>query len=67
LLWGEREIRSVANMTRDDARAFLALAAKIGIRPEATVFPLARVNDALRAVKDDSLNGAAVIAMDPRG
>jgi propanol-preferring alcohol dehydrogenase len=67
LLWGEREIRSVANMTRNDARAFLALAAKIGIRPEATVFPLARVNDALRAVKDDSLNGAAVIAMDPRG
>jgi propanol-preferring alcohol dehydrogenase len=67
LLWGEREIRSVANMTRDDARTYLALAAEIGIRPEATVFPLARVNDALRAVKDDSLNGAAVIAMDSRG
>ena len=51
LLWGERQIRSVTNMTRDDARDFLALAADIGIRPVTTVFPLARVNDALRAVK----------------
>ena len=63
LLWGEREIRSVANMTRNDARDFLALAAEIGLDPEITVFPLDRVNDALRAVKDDSIDGAAVITM----
>ena len=63
LLWGEREIRSVANMTREDARDFLALAAEIGLDPEITVFPLDRVNDALRAVKDDAIDGAAVITM----
>jgi alcohol dehydrogenase, propanol-preferring len=63
LLWGERQIRSVANMTRADARDFLAVAADISLRPEVTVFPLEGVNDALRAVKDDSINGAAVIAI----
>ena len=63
LLWGEREIRSVANMTRADARDFLALAAEIGSRPSATAFPLERVNDALRAVKSDALDGAAVVTM----
>ena len=63
LLWGEREIRSVANMTRADARDFLALAADIGLKPTATAFPLARVNDALRAVESDAIDGAAVIAM----
>src|SRR5665213_2448108 len=64
LLWGEREIRSVANMTRDDARDFLALAAKIGLTPETTAFSLADVNAALRAVKSDALDGAAVITLD---
>jgi propanol-preferring alcohol dehydrogenase len=63
LLWGEREIRSVANMTRADARDFLDLAAEIGLKPVATAFPLARVNDALRTVKNDALDGAAVITM----
>jgi propanol-preferring alcohol dehydrogenase len=63
LLWGEREIRSVANMTRADARDFLALAAEIELKPETTVFPLERVNDALRAVKNDAIDGAAVVTM----
>jgi alcohol dehydrogenase, propanol-preferring len=63
LLWGEREIRSVANMTRDDARAFLALAAEIDLRPAATVFSLAQANDAIRAVENDVIDGAAVISM----
>jgi propanol-preferring alcohol dehydrogenase len=63
LLWGEREIRSVANMTRADARDFLELAAQIQLKPETTAFPLAHVNDALRAVKDDSIDGAAVVTM----
>ena len=61
LLWGERQIRSVANMTRADARDFLALAARIGIKPKVTVFPLDRANDALAAVKKDAIDGAAVI------
>jgi propanol-preferring alcohol dehydrogenase len=61
LLWGERQIRSVANMTRADARDFLDLAAKIGIQPRVTTFPLERANEALAAIKSDSVNGAAVI------
>jgi propanol-preferring alcohol dehydrogenase len=63
LLWGEREIRSVTNMTRADARDFLELAAQIGIKPTTTTFPLERVNDALRAVEDDSIDGSAVITI----
>jgi propanol-preferring alcohol dehydrogenase len=62
LLWGERQIRSVANMTRADAREFLALAAEIGLRPRATVFPLEAANEALEAVKRDAVDGAAVVA-----
>lgn len=61
LLWGERQIRSVANMTRSDARDFLALAAEIRLRPKVTTFPLDRANDALAAVKRDSIDGAAVV------
>ena len=61
LLWGERQIRSVANMTRADARDFLALAAKIGLRPKVNVFSLDQANDALLAVKKDAVDGAAVI------
>jgi propanol-preferring alcohol dehydrogenase len=61
LLWGERQIRSVANMTRADARDFLALAAQTGLRPKVTVFPLEQANEALMAVKRDAVDGAAVI------
>jgi len=61
LLWGERQIRSVANMTRADARDFLALAAEIGLKPKVTVYPLDQANEALLAVKNDAIDGAAVI------
>jgi propanol-preferring alcohol dehydrogenase len=61
LLWGERQIRSVANMTRADARDFLQIAAQIGLRPKVTVFPLDQANEALLAVKKDSIDGAAVV------
>ena len=61
LLWGERQIRSVANMTRADARDFLRVAAEIGLRPRVTVFPLEHANQALQAVKRDAIDGAAVI------
>jgi alcohol dehydrogenase, propanol-preferring len=61
LLWGERQMRSVANMTRADARDFLALAAEIGLRPKVTVFSLDQANEALVAVKNDAVDGAAVI------
>jgi alcohol dehydrogenase, propanol-preferring len=61
LLWGERQLRSVANMTRADARDFLALAAEIGLQPKVTAFSLEQANEALMAVKDDCIDGAAVI------
>ena len=61
LLWGERQLRSVANMTRADAREFLALAADIGLKPKVTVFPVDQANEALSAVKNDTVDGAAVI------
>jgi propanol-preferring alcohol dehydrogenase len=61
LLWGERQIRSVTNMTRADARDFLQVAAQIGLRPKVTVFPLDQANEALLAVKNDSIDGAGVV------
>jgi len=61
LLWGERQIRSVANMTRADARDFLALAAEIGLKPKTTPFSLERATDALASVRNDAVDGAAVI------
>jgi alcohol dehydrogenase, propanol-preferring len=61
LLWGERQIRSVANMTRADAHDFLALAAKIGMKPKVTVFSLDQANEALVAIKSDSVDGSSVI------
>ncbi len=63
LLWGERQLRSVANMTRADARDFLQIAREIDLRPKVTAFPLDQVNEALIAVKEDSIDGAAVITM----
>jgi alcohol dehydrogenase, propanol-preferring len=61
LLWGERQLRSVANMTRQDARDFVALAAEIGIGPRTTVIPLDHVNEALTAIDRDAIDGAAVV------
>jgi propanol-preferring alcohol dehydrogenase len=61
LLWGERQIRSVANMTREDAKDLLRLAGEINLRPKVTVFPLDQANEALAAVKSDRIDGAAVI------
>lgn len=61
LLWGERQIRSVTNMTRDDARDFLALVAAHDIRPRSTRFALEQGAQALAAVRSDAVDGAAVI------
>lgn len=61
LLWGERQIRSVANMRHDDAREFLALAARIGLRPDVEVFELERANEALLQLKEDRLGAAAAV------
>ena len=61
LLWGERQIRSVANMTRQDARDFLAIAHTLQIRPRVVVYPLEDANQALLAVKEETEHGSAVI------
>ncbi|HLX74151.1 MAG TPA: zinc-dependent alcohol dehydrogenase family protein [Terriglobales bacterium] len=63
LLWGERQLRSVANMTRADARDFLRMAAEIGLRPKTTQFRLDQANEALIALKKDAIDGAAVIVV----
>src|SRR5713226_440435 len=63
LLWGERQMRSVTNMTRTDARDFLQLAGEIKLRPKVTSFSLDQANEALAAVKNDAIDGAAVIAL----
>ena len=61
LLWGERQIRSVANMTRQDARDYLKLAAEINIQTHVQTFPLDHANEALQAVKNETANGPCVI------
>jgi propanol-preferring alcohol dehydrogenase len=61
LLWGERQIRSVANMTRQDAHDFLAIAQQLKIHPQVATFSLDDANKALLAVKEETERGSAVI------
>ncbi len=63
LLWGERQIRSVANMTRQDARDFIALAHDLNFRPRVVTFSLEDANRALEAVKHETEDGSAVIVL----
>jgi alcohol dehydrogenase, propanol-preferring len=60
-LWGERSLRSVANMTRRDAQELVDIAAEAGIRAEVERFTLESAADALLAVKRDQVRGAAVL------
>ncbi|MFH1682076.1 MAG: alcohol dehydrogenase, partial [Candidatus Eisenbacteria bacterium] len=61
ILWEEREIRSVANLTRNDAREFLPLAAEVPVRTHVRVYPLVRANEALADLRDGRIRGAAVL------
>jgi propanol-preferring alcohol dehydrogenase len=61
-LWGERVIRSVANLTRADAVEFLQIAPRVPVRTTVQVFPLEEANEALAALRDGRLTGAAVLA-----
>lgn len=61
LLWGERMVRSVANLTRADGEAFLALAQRIDIKVTPVTFPLREANDALTRLREGRLDGAAVL------
>jgi len=64
LLWGERTIRSVANLTRDDAREFLAIAGRTPIRTQIVPYALRDANTALRDLREGQLTGAAVLVPD---
>jgi alcohol dehydrogenase, propanol-preferring len=64
LLWEERSIRSVANLTRRDGEEFLRLAPRVPVRTHVQAFPLAAANDALAHLRGGEVTGAAVIAVD---
>jgi propanol-preferring alcohol dehydrogenase len=63
LLWGERALRSVANLTRADAEEFLALAPRVPVRTETETFPLKEANEALDRLRSGNLRGAAVLVL----
>jgi alcohol dehydrogenase, propanol-preferring len=61
LLWGERSVHSVANLTRADANAFLNLAPKVPVRTETTTFWMSNANEALERLRSGRIQGAAVL------
>jgi propanol-preferring alcohol dehydrogenase len=61
ILWGERSLRSVANLTRRDAEEFLARAPRVPVRTEVETFPLARANEALEKLRRGAVRGALVL------
>lgn len=64
-LWMEREIKSVANVTRQDVRDMLAAAVAAGIRPEVREYPLEKANEALLDIRDRHIRGATVLRVAP--
>ena len=67
ILWGERVVRSVANLTRRDGEEFLSLAPEVPVRTRVSPFPLAEVDKALVSLREGRLSGAAVIVIDETG
>ena len=67
LLWGERAVRSVANLTRRDGEEFLALAPLVPVRTQVTEFPLERANEAVASLREGRIEGAAVLSLSPSG
>jgi len=64
LLWGEREIKSVANLTRKDGEEFFNIAPKVPVKAEVETFALEQANGALEKLRNGKINGAAVLVMD---
>jgi propanol-preferring alcohol dehydrogenase len=64
ILWGERMVRSVANLTRSDGKGFLALAPEVPVRTEVELFPLEEANEALERLRRGAIRGAAVLVVD---
>ncbi len=65
ILWGERSVVSVANLTRADGTEFIALAPQVPVRTRVTTYPLREANAALAALRDGTMTGAAVLAVAP--
>jgi alcohol dehydrogenase, propanol-preferring len=61
ILWHERELKSVANLTRQDGKDFFAIVPEVGIKTQTVCYPLARANDALADLRSGRLQGAAVL------
>jgi propanol-preferring alcohol dehydrogenase len=61
ILWGERSVVSVANLTRHDGEAFLALAPRVPVRTEVETLPLAQANEALAKLRGGQVRGALVL------
>jgi len=66
ILWGERSVKSVANLTRRDGEEFLALAPRVPVKTEVTPYPLERANEALDDLRAGRFTGAAVVIVDPK-
>jgi len=66
ILWGERTVRSVANLTRRDGIEFIELATKVPIRTNIVEYPLHQANEALHALRTGAISGAAVLTTGPR-
>jgi propanol-preferring alcohol dehydrogenase len=64
ILWGERVVRSVANLTRRDGEEFLALAPQVPVRTIVETFPLAQANEALDRLRNGAIHGAGVLTME---
>jgi propanol-preferring alcohol dehydrogenase len=67
LLWREKVLRSVANLTRQDGRELLDLAARIPLHADAAPYALARVEEAVADLRAGRVRGAAVVTIDARG
>lgn len=65
ILWGERTVKSVANLTRRDGEEFMELAPKVPVRTEVNKYPLAKVNEALDDLRQGRFVGAGVIVIEP--
>ena len=63
LLWEERVVRSVANLTRRDGEEFMEVAPKVPVKTQVTVFPLEQANEAMDALRQGKIEGAAVLSM----
>src|SRR5213079_1083020 len=65
ILWGERTLRSVANLTRADGEEFMRIAPAVPVHTRVTTYPLERAGEALDDLRGGRVGGAAVLAVDP--